>query len=127
MLDLARRGKLREPKVLAAQVDRTLADPRAKRFTGHFNCQWLGLDGLNRVDWSRRSAQDRHGRGACCLFEQVLQANGSVMDFIHSDYAVVNAKLAHYRIPNVHGLHFRKVALEARHHPRVNDRRRLWR
>ena len=38
------------------------------------------------------------------------------MDFIHSDYAVVNAKLAqHYRIPNVHGLHFRKVALEARH------------
>ena len=36
LLDLARRGKLREPKVLAAQVDRMLADPRAKRFTRHF-------------------------------------------------------------------------------------------
>ena len=117
LLDLARRGKLREPKVLAAQVDRMLADPRAKRFTRHFVRQWLGLDGLNSVDHIRddqlRTAMEEE---PVAFFEQVLQANGSVMDFIHSDYAVVNAKLAqHYRIPDVHGLHFRKVALEARH------------
>ena len=38
------------------------------------------------------------------FFEHVLQDNGSIMDFIHSDYAVVNAKLAQlYRIPDVHG------------------------
>ena len=117
LLDLARRGKLREPKVLAAQVDRMLADPRAKRFTRHFVRQWLGLDGLNSVDHIRDDQlRTAMAEEPVAFFEQVLQANGSVMDFIHSDYAVVNAKLAqHYRIPDVHGLHFRKVALEARH------------
>ena len=117
LLDLARRGKLREPKMLAAQVDRMLADPRAKRFTRHFIRQWLGLDGLNSVDHIRDDQlRTAMAEEPIAFFEHVLQANGSVMDFIHSDYAVVNAKLAqHYRIPDVHGLHFRKVALEAQH------------
>lgn len=117
LLDLARRGKLREPKMLAAQVDRMLADPRAKRFTRHFIRQWLGLDGLNSVDHIRDDQlRTAMAEEPIAFFEHVLQANGSVMDFIHSDYAVVNAKLAQlYRIPDVHGLHFRKVALEAQH------------
>ena len=117
LLDLARRGKLREPKVLAVQVDRMLADPRAKRFTRHFVSQWLGLDGLNSVDHIRDDQlKNAMADEPVAFFENMLQANGSVMDFIHSDYVVVNAKLAqHYRIPDVHGLHFRKVALEARH------------
>ena len=117
LLDLARRGKLREPKVLAAQVDRMLAEPRAKRFTRHFVRQWLGLVGLNSVDHIRDDQlRTAMAEEPIAFFEHVLQANGSVMDFIHSDYAVVNAKLAQlYRIPDVHGLHFRKVALEAQH------------
>ena len=117
LLDLARRGKLREPKVLAVQVDRMLADPRAKRFTRHFVSQWLGLDGLNSVDHIRDDQlKNAMADEPVAFFENMLQANGSVRDFIHSDYVGVNAKLAqHYRIPDVHGLHFRKVALEARH------------
>ena len=104
--------------MLAAQVDRMLAAPRAKRFTRHFTRQWLGLDGLNSVDHIRDDQlRTAMAEEPIAFFEHVLQANGSVMDFIHSDYAVVNAKLAqHYRIPDVHGLHFRKVALEAQHH-----------
>ena len=73
LLDLARLGKLREPKVLAAQVDHMLADPRAKRFTRHFVSQWLGLDGLNSVDHIRddqlRTAMARsplHFLSRCC-------------------------------------------------------------
>ena len=117
LLDLARKGKLREPKMLTAQVERMLADPRAKRFARHFIRQWLGLDGLNSVDHIRddqlRTAMEEE---PIAFFEHVLQANVSVMDFIHSDYALVNAKLAQlYRIPDVHGLHFRKVSLEAQH------------
>ena len=39
--------------------------------------------------------------------------NASIMDFLHSDYAVVNERLAgHYRIPNVYGPHFRKVDIQ---------------
>lgn len=45
-------------------------------------------------------------------FEEVLRQNFSVMDFLHSDYAVVNERLAaHYRIPEVYGPQFRRVAI----------------
>ena len=46
------------------------------------------------------------------FFEEVLRHNLSVMDFLHSDYAVVNERLAaHYRLPKVYGPHFRKVPI----------------
>ena len=47
------------------------------------------------------------------FFQQVLQDNRSVMDFLHADYAMVNARLAnHYGITDVTGNHFRKVILK---------------
>ena len=46
------------------------------------------------------------------FFEEVLKNNLSVMDFLHSDYAVVNERLAaHYRLPKVYGPHFRSVPI----------------
>lgn len=43
-------------------------------------------------------------------FDEVLRNNRSIMDFIHSDYALVNERLAaHYGIPQVYGPGFRKV------------------
>ena len=46
------------------------------------------------------------------FFEEVLKNNRSVLDFIHSDYALVNERLAaHYQIPNVYGPHFRNVPI----------------
>jgi hypothetical protein len=51
------------------------------------------------------------------FFENVLKHNLSVLDFIHSDYAIVNEKLAkHYGIKDIHGFHFRKVPTE----PKLN-------
>jgi hypothetical protein len=48
------------------------------------------------------------------FFEEVLRQNHSVMDFIHSDYAMVNQRLAaHDQIPKVYGPHFRKVPITA--------------
>lgn len=118
LLELARRGKLREPKTLAAQVDRMLADPRARRFSRHFVGQWLGLDGLESVDHIRDDALKTAMRDEpVAFFEEVLKHNRSVMEFIHSDYAVVNSKMAqHYRIPEVHGVHFRRVPIKAERH-----------
>ena len=115
LVDLARQGKLRQPRVLAAQVDRMLADARAQRFTRHFVRQWLGLDGLESVghirDAQLKTAMEEE---PVAFFEEVLKHNRSVMEFIHSDYAVVNSKLAqHYRIPDVHGVHFRRVPIKA--------------
>ena len=113
LLELAEQGKLREPEGLTAQVNRLLADPRANRFSQHFVEQWLGLDRINSVTHVTDSAlKDAMLEEPIAFFDEVLKHNHSVMDFIHSDYAIVNELLAaHYQIPQVYGPHFRRVSL----------------
>lgn len=113
LLKLAEQGKLREPQVLADQVKRMLADPRSRRFSQNFVEQWLGLDRLNSVTHVTDSAlRDAMQLEPVAFFDDVLKHNHSIMDFIHSDYAVVNDRLAaHYQIPGVYGPHFRKVPI----------------
>lgn len=115
LLRLAEQGKLREPATLASQVKRMLADHRARRFSQHFVEQWLGLDGLENVDHLKdESLKAAMQEEPVAFFEDVLKHNRSIMDFIHSDYALVNERLAaHYRIPSVFGPHFRKVAVDS--------------
>ena len=118
LLKQAEQGKLRDPAVLAGQVSRMLADPRSKRFAQNFVEQWLGLDRLNSVihvtDSSLKEAMQQE---PVAFFAEVLQHNLSIMDFIHSDYALVNERLAaHYQIPQVHGPHFRKVPINPETH-----------
>jgi len=114
LLNLARHGKLGEPGVLAAQVTRMLADPRSRRFSENFVQQWLGTDGLkNVVHVTDSSLMEAMPEEPVAFFENVLKRNSSVLDFIHSDYALVNERLAgHYRIAGVHGPHFRHVPIE---------------
>lgn len=111
LLQLAREGKLKDPAVLNLQVDRMLADPRAQRFSQHFVEQWLGLDGLDSVTHVKDDALREAMRlEPIAYFREALRSNSSVMDFLHSDYVVVNERLAqHYGIPGVYGAHFRKV------------------
>jgi mono/diheme cytochrome c family protein len=113
LLRLAEQGKLREPEVLSEQLKRMLADPRAKRFSQNFVEQWLGLDRMSSVthvtDKALKEAMQEEPRA---YFEEVLHQNRSIMDFLHSDYAVVNERLANlYRIPKVYGPQFRKVSV----------------
>ena len=113
LLKLAEQGKLRKPEILADQVKRMLADPRSRRFSQNFVEQWLGLDGLNSVTHVPAGPlKDAIQEEPIAFFEEVLKHNHSIMDFIHSDYAVVNERLAaHYGIPKVFGPHFRKVSI----------------
>jgi hypothetical protein len=118
LLELAEQGKLRKPDVLTAQVNRMLADPRSRRFSQNFVEQWLGLDRMDSVthvtDSSLREAMLEE---PVAFFEEVLKNNHSIMDFLHSDYAVVNERLAaHYRIPMVYGPHFRRVPITTQTH-----------
>jgi hypothetical protein len=111
LLELARKGTLKDPAVLNSQVDRMLADPRAQRFSQHFVEQWLGLDGLDSVTHVKDAAlREAMRQEPIASFREALRSNSSVMDFLHSDYVVVNERLAqHYGIPGVFGPHFRKV------------------
>ena len=56
-------------------------------------------------------------REPVAFFEEVLQNNRSIMDFIHADYALVNQRLAqHYGISEVNGNSFQKVSLKPGDH-----------
>ena len=114
LLKLAEQGKLKEPEVLAAQVNRMLADPRSKRFSQNFVEQWLGMDRLNSVTHiTDSSLRDAMQEEPIAFFDEVLRHNLSIMDFIHSDYAMVNERLAaHYGIPKIYGPHYRKVSID---------------
>ena len=51
------------------------------------------------------------------FFEELLKQNLSVKNFVDSDFAMLNGRLAkHYGITNVHGVAFRKVALKPEQH-----------
>lgn len=118
---LATQGRLSDPKTLAIQTKRMLADQRAQRFATNFVEQWLGLAALAHVafDDAFKGTYDDTLREAMreepiAFFNEVLRQNKSVMDFIHADYVVVNERLArHYQIPDVYGPDFRPVPLDA--------------
>lgn len=118
LLEHARKGSLKDPAILHAQVDRMLDDPRAQRFSQHFVEQWLGLDGLESVTHLKDVALRQAMREEpIAFFQEALRRNSSVIEFLHSDYVVVNERLArHYGIPGVFGPHFRKVQGAAQTH-----------
>ena len=118
LLTQAWKGTLRKPEVLNEQIERMLADPRAERFSKHFVGQWLGLDGLDSVTHVKDGALlEAMKNEPLAFFNHVLQENRSIIDFLHSDYAIVNERLAaHYRIGDVHGPGFRSVAIKPEIH-----------
>ena len=121
---LAERGELRQPEVLRAQVERLLKHPKARAFTENFTGQWLSLRDIaattpdkslypeweELLQWS--AVRETH-----LFFEELLKQNLSVKNFVDSDFAMLNGRLAkHYGITNVHGVAFRKVALKPEQH-----------
>ena len=114
LLAVAEQGKLHDTDILTAQVNRMLQDPRAVRFSEQFVSQWLGTEELENTthinDEVLKSAMHDE---PVAVFSEVLAKNGSVMDFIHSDYAVVNERLAaHYGFSDVFGPQFRRVSID---------------
>ncbi len=124
LLALAAKGELRKPDVLRAQVERMLKHPKARAFTENFTGQWLSLRDIaattpdkalypeweEMLQWS--AVRETH-----LFFEELLNQNLSVRNFIDSDFAMLNGRLAkHYGITNVHGVAFRKVALKPEQH-----------
>lgn len=120
LLALARSGELANADVLASQVERMLVDPRSKRLAKHFVHQWLNLELLEFVNFKQRLRpydpllKDAMQLEPVALFEEMLNHNASVLDFVHADYTMVNERLAqHYGINGVYGNHFRRVQLDA--------------
>jgi mono/diheme cytochrome c family protein len=119
LIRLAGQGKLSDAKVLEQQIRRLLSDPRSQRFERHFMRQWLGMEELDFLKFDAKAygkvdplLVEAMKQEPVALFAEMLQHNRPVMDFLHSDYALVNDRLAgHYGLPEVFGDQMRKVKL----------------
>lgn len=117
LLEVAIRGKLREPALLEQQVRRMLADSRSRSLVTNFASQWLHLRKLASTTPDRRLFPDfddnlrQAFRKETELFlESILREDRSVLDLLRADYTFVNERLArHYGIPHVYGSRFRRL------------------
>jgi hypothetical protein len=119
LMSLAAKGELQKDAVLEQQVRRMLADPRAREFVENFSGQWLQTRNLKTFapDAKLFPGFDEELRRAMIAetekyFETVLREDRSVLEFLDSDWTVVNERLArHYGLDGVKGREFRKVSL----------------
>ena len=121
LLSLAGRGELRNPEVLAQQVQRYLNDGRSERFVKPFVLQWLGLSRLDFFQFSTKLYPDFDLPTKAAAkdevvetFSHLLRTQGSLSKLLKADFVYINGLLAsYYKIPGVSGDAFRKVALTA--------------
>lgn len=121
---LADQGKLADPAVLEAQVQRMLADPKARALTDDFAAQWLQLKKLAEARPSteffptftpqlRQALYDE----TATFFDKLREEDGSVFRLLDADYTYLNQELAkHYGLAGVEGAQLRKVALKPGDH-----------
>jgi mono/diheme cytochrome c family protein len=121
LLDLAVRGKLREPGVLDQQVRRMLSTPRARSaLIDNFFGQWLQTrnvwlltpDANTRFPWFDDNLRTAFVRETELFLEDQFRGDRGITDLLTSSDTFLNEQLArHYRISGVYGSHFRRVTL----------------
>ncbi len=119
LLELAKAGRLSDPRELEKQVERMLGDARSRALVVNFAGQWLYLRNIRSAspDPAAFPSFDENLRQAFqqeteLFFESMLREDRSVLDLLDADYTFVNERLArHYQLPNVYGSHFRRVTL----------------
>ncbi len=108
LLTLASEGKLRDSSVRSAEALRMLQDPKARRFVSDFTKQWLELEQIDIVnpqtDILAHTFKDSHGEKLARLkpfmaqesiefFQVLLNENLSLLNFVDSDFVVINRPL----------------------------------
>ncbi len=117
LLASAASGRLTDPAELLAQTRRMIADRRSRAFREAFTTQWLKIDKVPKIAflndqfpgfdiYLQQSAMEE----SFAFFSEILDKNLSVLDFIDSDFLMLNGRMAlHYGIPGVVGNEFRRV------------------
>ncbi len=121
LLDLAEKGKLKDPAVLSGQVRRMLADPRSRALVDNFAGQWLELRRLDSAAPVEGVFPDFDGELRLAfkeeterLIDSMIREDRPIGDLLTANYSFVNERLArHYGIPNILGPHFRRVQMPA--------------
>jgi mono/diheme cytochrome c family protein len=120
--DLAVRGELSDERVLRAQVERMLEDPRAETLANNFVYHWLDLKRLEEVEPDTSIFPYASGRGdpredyltELELFSKsIFDEDRSVVDFMTASHTYLNERVALlYGINSVKGDRFQRVELE---------------
>jgi mono/diheme cytochrome c family protein len=119
LLDVAAKGRLKDPGVLAQQVKRMLADSRSKALVDNFFSQWLQLRAIrgqapdpNVFPEFDENLREAFMQETDLFLESQLREDRNVLELLSADYTFLNERLAqHYQIPNVSGSRFRRVTL----------------
>jgi hypothetical protein len=120
LFEAAANGTLRDDAGLRAEVDRMLGDPKARALTDNFAGQWLRIRSLEDhvpdyaafPEWDD-ALRDSMRREAELFFEQFLNGNASMDEFLLADFTFLNDRLAaHYGLPFDLGSELEKVSLE---------------
>ncbi len=112
LLAAAKSGALRNPAKLRAEIERMLGDPRSERFVTNFTGQWLSL---REIDETTPDSKLYPGFDEVLqvsmvwegerLFRKLLDDDLSIVNFLDSDFAMLNRRLAeHYEIPGAQDL-----------------------
>ncbi len=105
LLNLAANGKLQDPAVLRAQVERMLDDPRSRNFANAFVGQWLGTQEIGgravplltelQHFYTPEIAADLREQPAL-MFHHMLQADRSLLDLLDGNYTFMTERLLRY-------------------------------
>ena len=117
LTELASIGMLKNE--LPNQIERMIKSPKTLKMIEAFVYEWLRLDRLKRMsinvnlypDFTRFVKQDM-AKETYNFIHYILKENKSILNFIDSDFAMLNQNLAEfYGIKGVVGNHFRPVAI----------------
>ena len=118
---LAAAGQLHDPRVLHAQTDRLLNDPKAGRFVDAFLDYWLDLRRMvatapDEVLYNDYYLDDLLTESALAetraFFTELIRGDLPARNLVSSDFVFANERLAaHYGLPPVEGVALRKVAV----------------
>jgi len=119
LLRAASAEQFNRPEQLTAIVDRMLADNKSSALGKNFAAQWLGLRdvGANPPVEELYSHYDDHVqesivRQSIAMFDDILQHDRDLSEFIDSDHEMLNQVLSrYYSLPKVEGDLFQRVKL----------------
>ena len=103
LIKLATEGKLKDPSVRSAEALRMLKDPRSQRFVTDFTEQWLELHKIDVVNPQAEilkytfkgfaGIRPFMRQESIEFFKVILNENLSLLNFIDSDFVVINQPL----------------------------------
>jgi hypothetical protein len=119
LLKLAADKKLSQPTMLHSQTERMLKSPKSKAFVENFVGQWLELRNIDATTPDTKLYPEFDALLKLAMvtetesfFTELLTKNLNITNFIKSDFAMLNRRLAdHYQIEGVNDESFRRVSL----------------